>query len=171
MTAPLSLDQNLALAKFLADHFTAVREQWLNPQAAEDMAVGERHAAKFGGRIAAWVSLPKPAERAVVKDKAVFLAWAKENMPWAIEVTEIVRPGTQAQLLRDAKANGGKWLNTETGEYVVIDGIELSTADPTPRVELTPDATEVIAAAWATIIETLRPMLALPAPGGESDAA
>lgn len=169
----LTLPQQLALAEFLATHFKTVRDETLNPAAAGEMTVGERLAVKFAGILAAWVSMPKPAERASVKDKDVFLAWAKANMPWAVETVEQVRSGTQATILRDAKANGGKWLNKETGEYVEIDGIEIKTGDPSPRVELTPEAAEAIGRAWMggdiDVAPLLLPQPALP--GGETDAA
>lgn len=173
MSESLSLQQQLVLAEFLATHFKAARDTILNPQAAEEMTVGERLAVKFAGLLAAWVSMPKPAERASVTDKEVFLAWAKANMPWAVETVEQVRPSTQAALLRDAKASGGKWLNKETGEYVVIDGIEIKTADPSPRVDLTPDAAEAIGRAWAggdiDVAPLLLPQPALPSGGGSDE--
>ena len=87
------------------------------------MTVGERLAVKFGGQVAAWLSLPNPAKRASVNDKDAFTAWVKKHMPDEIETVEVVRSGTQKTLLDAAKANGGRWLNKATNEYVDIDGI------------------------------------------------
>lgn len=160
--------QRIALAQFFATHFATARKGPLNAEAVEEMTVGERLAATFGGRVAAWVSLPTPATRATVKSPAAFLAWMKANCPAGVETVEQVRPETQKAFLDEAKANGGKWLNKKTGEYVVIDGIEITTGDPSPRVELTDNAAEVIGEAWRAGNIDLGPMLALPS-GGDSD--
>ncbi len=165
--------ERITIAEFFATHFARVRKEQLNAEALSEMATGDRIGVVFGGRKAATVSLPNPATRAAVKDREAFLAWAKEHMPWAVETVEQVRPATQASLLRDAKANGGKWLDKESGEYVEIDGIEITAADPSPRVELAPDAAEVIGEAWRAGLIDLGGMLAYPAieAGGEQDAA
>lgn len=160
----LSLKQQIALAEFLATHFAKARSEHLNDEAVSEMTIGERLAATFGGRVAAWVSLPNPPTRASVKDKTKFLAWVEKHLPAEVETVKVVRPGTQTELLRQAKASGGKWLDTETGEYVEIDGIEVGVGDPSPRVELTPDAGEAIGAAWRAGDIDLAPLLALPAP-------
>jgi hypothetical protein len=164
MSDEMSLRQQITLAEFLASHFGKMRSEHLNPQAAQDMEIGERMAAKFGGIIAAWVSMPKPADRAGVKNKAAFLAWVKEHLPAEVDTVEVVRPGTQAALLQQAKANGGKWISPD-GEAFEIAGIELSAGTPSPRVELTPDAGAAIVAAWQSGEINLAPMLALPGGG------
>lgn len=156
--------QRITLAEFLGSHFHKVRAEKLNAEALEEMTVGERYAAKFGGVVAAWVSLPNPARRASVSNKTAFTAWVKKHLPDEIETVEIVRPGTQAALLAAAKANGGKWLNTETGEAIAIDGITFGVSDPSPRVELTDEAAEAIGTAWRNGEIDLTPMLALPVP-------
>jgi hypothetical protein len=162
----MNLTQRLALAEFLTRHFAAVRAGTLNPEAVGDMTTGERLAAKFAGQVAAWVSMPKPATRASVSNRAAFLAWVKEYLPAEVETVEVVRPGTQAALLAAAKANDGKWLDTGTGEYVVIDGVTVGVGDSSPRVELTEGAAEAIGAAWRAGDIDLTPLLALPAAGG-----
>lgn len=164
MTAQ-SFRQRIALAQFLAAHFAAARKGPLNAEALDEMTAGERLAATFGGQVAAWVSLPKPATRATVTNERAFRAWVKKHLPEGIETVEQVRPETQKAFLEAAKANDGKWLDTESGEYVVIDGVTVGTADPSPRVELTGDAAEVIGAAWQAGMIDLGPILALPAAG------
>jgi hypothetical protein len=156
--------QRITLAEFLGSHFLKVRAEKLNAEALDEMTVGERYAARFGGQVAGWVSLPNPPKRAAVSNKLAFLAWVRKYMPDEIETVEIVRPGTQASLLAAAKASGGKWLNKETGKYVDIEGITFGVGDPSPRVELTDEAAEAIGAAWRAGEIDLTPMLALPVP-------
>ena len=162
--AEMSTRQRITLAEFLGSHFHKVRAEKLNAEALEEMTVGERYAAKFGGVVAAWVSLPNPPKRASVTNKAAFTAWVKKHLPDEIETVEIVRPGTQKSLLDAAKASDGKWLDKETGESVDIDGITFGVGDPSPRVELTDEAAEAIGAAWRAGEIDLTPMLALPVP-------
>jgi hypothetical protein len=160
----MSTRQRITLAEFLGSHFLKVRADKLNAEALEEMTVGERYAARFGGQVAGWVSLPNPPKRAAVSNKLTFLAWVRKYMPDEIETAEIVRPGTQASLLAAAKANGGKWLNKETGKYVDIDGITFGVGDPSPRVDLTDEAAEAIGTAWRAGEIDLTPLLALPVP-------
>jgi hypothetical protein len=167
MTGP-TFRQRIALAQYFAAHFTAARKGPLNAEALDEMTVGERVAAAFGGRVAAWVSLPKPAVRASVDNEARFLAWVKKHLPEGVETVEIVRPDTRKAFLEAAKANGGKWLDTETGEFVEIDGVTVGISDPAPRVEMTPDAAEVIGEAWRAGFIDVGEMLALPAPEAAS---
>lgn len=164
----LNLVQQLAVAEFLAQYFAGVRKGELNPEAAEVMDVGERHAAKFGGRRAAWVSMPTPATRASVKNDRAFLAWVKKNLPGEIETVEQVREGTRKRLLDMAKAGG--WPDPETGERVTIPGVEVSAGDPSVRVELDAAAMEVIGAAWRAGEIDLGAMLALAASVPEPEA-
>jgi hypothetical protein len=158
----LTLPQRLAFAEFMAKHFgTTVRKGHLNPEAAAEMEVGERHAAKFGGRVAGWISIPRPAARAAVKNEAALLAWAKKNLPSAVETVERVRPET-AKALGDAmKAHGG-WVDGD-GVVIPVDGIEVTTGEPSPRVELTAEAADVIGEAWRTGEIDPATLLALPA--------
>ncbi|HLI36782.1 MAG TPA: hypothetical protein VKV80_05500 [Streptosporangiaceae bacterium] len=161
--------ERITLAEFLSRHFAAARKGPLNAEALGEMVTGERMAAVFGGRVAAWVSLPRPATRVRVVSEPAFRAWVKKHMPDEVVTVEQVREASQRAILDQAKANGGRWLNRETGEYVPVDGIEVAAGDPAPRVELTPDAAEVIGAAWRDGEIDLGPMLALPA-GGEHGA-
>lgn len=156
----LSLAQRLAVAEFLAKHFAAVRKGELNPEAAAELEVGERHAVKFGGRRAAWVSMPAPAVRATVKNEAALLAWVRKHLPGEIETVERVRPSSARMLGELMKAHGG-WAD-EDGVLIPVDGIEVSASDPSPRVELADDAADLIAAAWQRGEINLGGMLALP---------
>lgn len=162
----LSLAQKFAVAEFLAKRFSAVRKNELTPLAAEEMEPGERHAAKFGGQVAAWVSVPQPAVR--VQDKDALLAWCGKHLPMAIEKVEQVRPDTAKQLAEQVRKFGG-WPDPETGEIIPVDGIGES--DPSPRVVLGKDAEQVLAAAWQRGEIDLGGMLALEAaPGGDGNA-
>lgn len=160
----LNLDQRLAVAEFLKKHFENLRKRDLNPEASADMVVGERHAAKFGGRVAAWVSMPSPATRVASKDR--LLAWCRKNFPEAVETVTVdrVRPETERALVEMVKQHGG-WVNGD-GVVVPVDGIE--TGDPSPRVELQDDAEAVIAAAWHAGEIDLAATLALPVGSGDS---
>jgi len=154
-----TIAQRLAVAEFLKKRFESIRKNDLNPEAQADMVVGERHAAKFGGRVAGWVSMPAPATRVASKDR--LLAWVKKNLPDEVEeiTVERVRPGSERALLDMVKEHGG-WVN-EAGELIPVDGIE--TGDPSPRVELNDDAEDVLAAAWRAGVIDLPGMLALGA--------
>jgi hypothetical protein len=169
MTGP-SFRQRITLAEFLAGHFAAARKGPLKAEAVEEMTPGERLAATFGGQVAAWVSLPKPATYAKVKNPAAFLAWMEKHHPEGVETVRQVRPETQKAFLDAAKANGGRWISPD-GEAIPVDGVEVTPGDPAPRVELTPDAAEVIGRAWRAGQIDLSPMLALPAPEEAPDAA
>jgi hypothetical protein len=161
----LSLAQRFAVAEFIAKHFAGIRKNELTPEANENMAPGERHAAKFAGKIAAWVSVPKPAVR--VQDKDALLTWCRKHLPMAIETVEQVRPDTAKALAEQVRKFGG-WPDPETGEVVPVDGI--GTGDPSPRVELTSDAEAAIAAAWRA--GDIHPGLLLALPEApESEAA
>lgn len=162
MSGPLSLIQSLAVAKFLAEHVKGVRDGELVPQAGQELVSGEHLAVKFAGRVAAWVTMPRPATRATVKDKAKFTAWVKENLPGEVVTVEEVREATQRQLLEQAKAGG--WIGPG-GERVPIPGVEVSLGDPVPSVHLEDCAGEVIGAAWRGGEIDLTPLLALPAAG------
>ena len=163
----LSLAQRLAVTEFLAKHFATVRKSELNPEAAAELEVGERRAAKFGGRRAAWVSMPAPAVRATVKNEAALLAWARKYLPDEIETVERVRPSSARMLGELMKAHGG-WAD-EDGVLIPVDGIEVSASDPSPRVELAEDAAALIAAAWQQGEIDLGEMLALPGAAPEAD--
>lgn len=161
----LSLAQQFAVTEFIAKHFAGIRKRELNPQAAEQMEPGERHAAKFGGRLAAWVSVPQPTIR--VQDPDALLAWCRKHLPMAIETVEQVRPDTVKRLTEQVKTHGG-WVNPETGDLVPVDGIGAS--DPAPRVNLDKNAEQVIADAWRAGEIDLAGMLALEAAPEEGKA-
>jgi len=157
----LSLAQRLAVTAFLRQHFESVRKNELNPEAAADLVVGERHAAKFGGRVAGWVSVPSPSTRVTDRDR--FLAWVKKHLPDEVEQATVdqVRPGSERQLIELVKQHGG-WPDPDGGEIIPVDGI--TTADPSPRVELNDDVADVLAAAYRAGTLDLGGMLALGPP-------
>jgi hypothetical protein len=185
----LSLPARLLIWKWLDSTLTALRKGDLIPQAAADMVPGERLAVKFGGRLAGWVTMPKPAQRsAYVKDDAALLAWARVNYPGKIEhpAEVLVDAGlieylqeNRPESLRVAERPDPQWTAdicsglTSTGHYITatgeklteVPGIEVPEPSPSvPRVVLESDAAEVIAAAWPEISGPLREVLALPAP-------
>lgn len=159
-----SISQRLTVAEFLKKRFEGIRKEELNPEAQADMVVGERHAARFGGRVAGWVSMPAPATRVASKER--LLAWCLKHLPDEVEEVTVkrVRPESERALVDMVKQHGG-WVN-EDGEVVPVDGIE--TADPSPRVELQADAEDVLAAAWRAGVIDLGGMLALGPADGES---
>lgn len=157
----LTLQQQLALVAWMTKHLeNEVRKGRLNPQAAQEWVTGERFAAKFGGEVAAWVSMPQPATR--VTSHAGLLAWVRKHLPDEIEMAPRVRPGTVTALIESVKEHGG-WVNPD-GEVIPVSGIE--TGDPAPRVEVDDRAAEVIRAAWRGGEIDLPAVLALP--GGEA---
>lgn len=159
----LTLRQKLALAAFLAKHIEQdIRKKQLNPEAAEEMTVGERLAAKFGGQVAAWVSMPQPATKVTSQD--ALLAWCRKHLPDAIEQVERVRPETARALIEDVKKYGGWPQDGDTDRIIPVDGID--TADPSPRVDLEDCAAEAIGGAWRAGDIDLGGLLALPAAHG-----
>lgn len=163
----LTLRQKLALTAWLLKHLeNDIRKGLLVPEAAAEMTPGERLAAKFGGELAAWVSMPAPAVRVRSKDR--LLAWCRRHLPDAIETVEQVRPATVTALIEDVKRHGGWPKDGDTEDIIPVDGIEADSLSP--RVELEDCAGDVIGRAWPQIREQVGEMLALPS-GGEPDAA
>jgi hypothetical protein len=152
---PPGLIEHLAIAEYLKAHYASARTDGLNPEANGSMAEGERLAAKFAGGVAAWVSMPHGSVTASVTDQEAFTAYVKKEIPSAVITVEIVRPETQKAYLTRAKA----------GEK--IPGVTVGTSDPSVRVELTPQAGDLIGQAWRSGELTLSGPLSLPAAAGE----
>ena len=192
----LSLAEKLALWKWLDSALTSLRKNDLLPQAADDLVPGERMAVKFGSRLAAWVTMPKPTQHSAgIRDEAKLLAWAKVNYPDRIEyVPEVKVDAGLLEFLQEhrpeslsvAERVDRQWAEdicaglTSNGHYITaageklteVPGIETPEPSPSvPRVVLEPNAGEVIAAAWPQIQGSLREVLALPAPQEAPDAA
>ena len=157
--------QRIVIAAFFADHFSGVRKDRLNDETSGELAIGDRLSVTFGGRVAAVVSLPAPASRAVVKNEALFLAYVRKNNPDGVETvpaSERVRDATRTAYLAEALNQGVK-----------IDGVEVKTNALVPHVKLAGDAAEVIAEAWARgeigeeVAALLKIIPALPAAGGD----
>jgi hypothetical protein len=145
MSEPMTLEQWLAAAKFLAGYFdVAVRKGTLDPMAVAAWREGDRRSVMIGGQFVGCVSLPKPAT--AVRDKAALLRWAQKNLPTEVEehTEERVRPGTVKQLVEQVKEHGG-WING-SGEIVPVAGI--ATNAPGTHVDLEKDAGAVF---WAAI--------------------
>jgi hypothetical protein len=165
--------QRIVIAAFFADHFAGVRKDRLNDETSGELAIGDRLSVTFGGKVAAVVSLPSPASRAVVKNEALFLAYVRKHNPDGVETvpavtvpaSERVREATRAAYLAEALNDGVK-----------IDGVEVKTNALVPHVKLADDAAEVIAEAWARgeiseeVAALLKILPALPAAGGDPGA-
>lgn len=185
----LTLAQRFALWKWLDETVAALRKKELLPQADAEMPPGSRLPAMFGGQLAAWASMPQPAQRAAfVKDGAKLLAWARKQYPGKIEYPAEVKVDAglieflqehRPESLSTSERVDPQWAAdichglTDPGYYVTaageklteVPGIDVPEASPSvPRVNLEPGAAEVIGQAWADGLIDLRGMLALPAP-------
>jgi hypothetical protein len=195
VTAPaLSLAQKFALWKWLTDELKTVRADQLLPAAGAEMPSGARMPAMFGGKRAAWVTMPEPSQpSAFVKDEKALLAWARKNYPAKVEPTvtvnvdddliafladhypsalehgERVQPAWLGDIL-GALVKPGHYI-TATGEKLTeVPGIEVpEAAPPVPRVSLADAATEVIGEAWRSGDLDLGGLLALPAGDGGAE--
>lgn len=171
MTADsMSLEDWLALLKFVADKVSDARRKQYGPQFVKAYAPGVRIPAKIGGEVIGWVSVPKPTQKAVVTDEAKFLAWAKEHAPTEVVTVEQVRPSFAALVLRSVKERGG-WLDKSIGEYVPVPGVEVETGEPYARAELSDGAEDVIRRAWRSGDLNLGGLLALPSAQEGTEAA
>ena len=187
----LTLAQKLALAKFLTDALKKLRDSDLVPQSAAEMPSGSRIPVMFGTAHAGFVSMPQPSKKsAYVSDEKELLAWAEKNYPAKVEtVTEVradddliaflaehypsaleeskrVQPAWVSDI-REALKDKGAYI-TITGEKLTeVPGITLPEPDPpSPRVNLSEGAEQIIAAAWRSGDIPVADLLALPA-GGE----
>lgn len=179
----------LAVTAFLIDRLTALRKEELTPLAQKELTPGERRSVKLGGRLAAWVSLPKPSRRASVTSERELLKWARVHVPQHIETVTEVAVSDQLidwlaehapQFLRTAERVDPQWtedmltsmknrgfIADGNGEKVTeIPGVSAGVGEPSPRVNLEADAADVIAAAWRAGDIDVSGLLALPA--GES---
>jgi hypothetical protein len=190
----LTVQQRLTLAKWLLESIGNQRKDDLVPASRDEMPSGSRVAAMFGGKVAAWVVMPKPKQPgAYVSDPVKLLAWVRENFPHqVVPVTEVVESPELIEHLRKHFPSALKVTDTvET--YLVSDictglkdrghfydgdeekvsdipGITLPEAEPpVPTVTLTDDAEAVIGEAWRGGAIPVSELLALPG-GGEPDA-
>jgi hypothetical protein len=198
MTAPgLTLVQELALWKLFTEELDKRRSETMVPQSRDEMPPGSHIAAMFGGRIAAWVTMPQGSQPAAyVEDKGAFLAWVKTNYPEKLRDTvKIAAPHDElivhlAEHWPEALENGfepdPQWVEdilkslkdpghyrTGSGENLTKDNLPpgITIPDrkpPNPSVFLEKDALEVVGdARRAGLLPVLGDLLALP-PGGES---
>jgi hypothetical protein len=187
----LTLPQRLALVRWLTDTLTELRKSSLLPEAAAEMPPGSRMPIMFGGRHAGFASMPKPSTSASVTDQAKLLAWTRANYPDKVrETTEVIVTDDLIDFLADHYPEALKageqvdqhWVSdicgalkdpghyiTNTGEKLTeVPGITVSQSEPSPRVNLSPDAGAIIAAAWRGGDIPVAEFLALPA-GGEEE--
>jgi len=167
---PLALARTLAVVSYLSATLAAAKKEELGPQAVAAIPVGSRLPVVLGGGNAGFVSVPRPATRAVVSDEAEYRAWVEANRPDEIVTLRQVRDSFTSAVLASVKAHGGL-LDKDKGEYVPVPGIEVRQGDPSPRVELGDDAAGLIGSAWRSGELDLGAILALPAaeaPGQES---
>jgi hypothetical protein len=185
MTA-LTIAQKLALTKWLTDRLAALRKDDLLPEAQAELVAGERAAVKFGGDVAAWISMPQPTTTVSVTDEGKLLAWAQENAPHAVEtVTEVAVTGELIRYLRqnapeflaerqrvapdwaeDAKTGlkaKGFYVTWQGEKVPEVPGITVSSGESVPRVTLTSDASLVIGRAWQNGDIGLSGLMELPA--------
>ena len=190
MTA-LNLPQRLALVKFLTDALASLRKKELLPQSEAEMPPGARIPVMFGGKLAAWATMPQPSKKAAyVKDERALLAWAQKQYPGKVEPTAEVlvddaliaflaehRPvslkkGERVERawlgdILGALAGQPGYYTTITGEKLFeVPGVEVPEPDPpAPRVNLTDDADAVIRGAWHAGDIPVAELLALPVAG------
>lgn len=192
----LSTHERLALVKFFTESLAALRAGDLLPQAAAEMPSGARLPVMFGGKLAGWVTMPKPSQKAAyVSDPAKLLAWAQKQYPGHVSdaetvivtprVLEILReqlPGAIASEpevdkqwvsdITDALKKRGFYVTAAGEKLTEVPGITLpDPAPPVPTVSLADDAAEVIGAAWLAGEIPASEFLALPAGGSEEAAA
>jgi len=185
----MTLAEKLALWKWLSVTLAAVHKDALVPEGQAQMEPGERLAVKFGGKLAGWVSLPKPSQPgAWVSSEEKLLAWAKacypekieyvpevivdsglieflqEHRPGALNVRERVDPQWAEDICGGLTGKDHRYVTAKGDVLTEVPGIEVpETAPSSPRVDLEKDAAKVIAAAWPQIQGSIREVLALPA--------
>jgi hypothetical protein len=185
----MTLTERLALWKWMSSTLATVHKDRLVPEGQARMEPGERLAVKFGGKLAAWVSLPKPSQPAArVSDDAKLLAWAKahypekvdyvpevvvdaglieflqEHRPQSLNVRERVDPQWADDICAGLAGKDHRYVTAKGDVLTDVPGIEVPEASlSSPRVDLEHDAAKIIAAAWPEIQGSLREVLALPA--------
>jgi hypothetical protein len=171
----LDLPQRMALGKFLSELLASIRKDELLPLAKRTWVPGERFAAKFRGRVAAWVTVPHPRKEVVVISEPEYRAWVDKTHPTEIEVEETVpvtpallthlrahfpqgivpvesvRPGFTTIVVKELK-DRGRFVIRGTGEPIdQVPGLMMQVGDVVPTVTLEDDAGDVIGAAWADL--------------------
>ncbi|GAB2468517.1 hypothetical protein GCM10027187_40900 [Streptosporangium sandarakinum] len=158
------------------------------------LAPGGTEIAHIAGQIFATVTQPKIGYQFRVSDSPAFQAWVERNAPTevtrtiTVEVTakeagrvmdalgELIGPGRAtlavqvrpafADLLAEAAAKHGVTVDPRSGEFVDIPGVTIVPTNPSPTVNFTKDADQVIENAYRAGLlrgTDLASMLALPA--------
>lgn len=163
-TDPLAAAIQLGIIKYLTDHLSAARKNDLGPAVIATLAPGARVPIKIGDQLIGWLSIPQPSRKAEVTSEAKFRAWVEEKHPTEIVTDPRVRPSFADLVLKSVRERGG-YLDKATGELTDVPGVERSTGDPYPKVDLEDGAGDVIAAAWRDGAINIGQMLALESGG------
>lgn len=126
----------------------------------------DRAAARRGerDRCLGKVGLSRPSESWRVTDADALTAWCLEHFPDEVEHRPTVRASFLSALTAACKKDGG-WVDPETSELLVPDGMELKLGRPTLQVRPSADAVDLVAEALAAGLLTADGTLALPAGG------
>lgn len=154
----------LAVAQVLGKH---LQEAKTVLSSAAELATGDRLTASLpgeGGRKVATVTRANGRTTATVDDERGLLAWCKEHYPTEVHTVEQVRPAF-VEKLKSASADVGEGVDPATGNPLPF--IKVSTGDPYTTVKLEKDAVDLIRQAWTSGAIDLRPVLELPAGGGD----
>jgi hypothetical protein len=163
---PYAIARTLTCFKVFTDRMSKARTEGLNEEALSWMPPGTRLPALVGGRVAGWVSVPKPSVKAIVTDEKALQAFVEEHCPTEIETVTRVRESFIAALKESAKQHGG-WVNGD-GEVIEVPGLKVEIGDPSPRVEAAEDAFEAVMEALnAGELGGVGDLLGLPARGEE----
>lgn len=108
------------------------------------------------------VGLSRPSESWRVTDVDALTAWVLEHAPDEVEHKPVVRASFLAALTAACKKDGG-WVDPETSELLVPDGMELKLGTPTLQVRPSADAGDLVAEALASGLLHPDGTLALPA--------
>jgi hypothetical protein len=157
VTAALSqreLAQRLLALRVIKD-WVAAEDRRLREEAAAGLVVGERVSGAIDpgdpDTLLGFVQLTKARESVGVTDRDAFTEWVAEHAPGeivTIPAREDVRASFVAAVCASVKAHGG-WVTPE-GECVPVDGVEVTTGQPTVTVKPTAEADALVAAALAS---------------------
>ena len=165
MNDPYAVARTLLFFKVVTDRMSSTRTDGLNEEALSWMPPGTRLPALVGGRVAGWVSVPKPSTKAIVTDEKALRAFVEERYPTEVETVTQVRASFMTALKESAKQHGG-WVDS-AGELIEIPGLTVEVADAYLRVDAEDDAFDaVMEALGAGELGEVGELLGLPA-GGE----
>lgn len=165
MNDAYAIARTLLCFKVVTDRMSSTRKDGLNEEALSWMPPGTRLPALVGGRVAGWVSVPKPSVKAIVTDEKALQAFVEERFPTEIETVTRIRESFVTALKESAKRHGG-WVDG-AGEVVEIPGLKVEVGAAAPRVEAEEDAFDAVMEALNSgDLADVGALLGLPA-GGE----